>query len=333
MTMTSERRLFLQAWSLSAVFHGLVVVGALSFMAQMKPPVKDVFQWEVALVQPIPEETQHEMEPAHPASAAAPVSRAVEPVSDPTPHMATRETRTIERPSVVRRETPQIMEQTRPTEEPSPVPQREQTVRGPAPVTRTEPAETAPAAEHAPAISSDSTAAPAEAPSAVQNVRNEQGVRPEAASDPPREMVADSPRPTAVEVPKPSEQAAPAAVAPSSPAIMESPSPVAKADTPSSGAKADHRWLAESLWRRVAELKRYPSAARLNGLEGKVVLKAIIRSDGHLAEVSVQKSSGHSVLDEAAMEAVKQACPLHMKHELGTPHIVVSLPIVYSLAN
>ena len=71
----------------------------------------------------------------------------------------------------------------------------------------------------------------------------------------------------------------------------------------------------------------------MNGQEGKVILKAVIRSDGQLADVSVQKSSGHSVLDAAAMEGVKLACPLHMKHAIGKPQIVVSLPIVYSLAN
>lgn len=98
-------------------------------------------------------------------------------------------------------------------------------------------------------------------------------------------------------------------------------------------AKTDNQWLAESLWRRVAELKRYPSSARLNGQEGKVILKAVIRSDGQLADVFVQKSSGYSVLDAAAIEAVKLACPLSMKHAMGKPQIVVSLPIVYSLAN
>lgn len=102
---------------------------------------------------------------------------------------------------------------------------------------------------------------------------------------------------------------------------------------PGSEAKTDNRWLAESLWRRVAELKRYPSSARLNGQEGKVILRAIIRSDGQLADVVVQKSSGYSTLDEAAIEAVRLACPLHMKQALGKPLIVVSLPIVYSLAN
>ncbi|MGZ8382173.1 MAG: energy transducer TonB, partial [Nitrospira sp.] len=98
-------------------------------------------------------------------------------------------------------------------------------------------------------------------------------------------------------------------------------------------AKLDHRWLAESLWRRVAELKRYPNSARMNGQEGKVILKAVIRSDGQLADVFVLKSSGYAALDMAAMEAVKLACPLHMKHAIGKPQIVVSLPIVYSLAN
>lgn len=111
------------------------------------------------------------------------------------------------------------------------------------------------------------------------------------------------------------------------------PVQVAKASAPAPEAKLDHRWLAESLWRRVAELKRYPNSARMNGQEGKVILKAVIRSDGYLADVSVQKSSGHSVLDAAAIEAVKLACPLHMKHAIGKPQIVVSLPIVYSLAN
>jgi len=71
----------------------------------------------------------------------------------------------------------------------------------------------------------------------------------------------------------------------------------------------------------------------MNGHEGKVIVKAVIRSDGYLAEVFVQKSSGCRALDEAAIEAVKLACPLHMKHAIGKPQIVVSLPIVYSLAN
>jgi protein TonB len=398
MTVTSDKRLFLQAWSLSAVFHSLVVVGALIFLAQVKPlPVKDVFQWEVALVQPIVEESQQEqMEPTHAASVPTPARpvqsvQPTEPVSDPTPQMATREARTVEQPTVIQRETPQIVERPRPTEQPSPVQQREQavierqmptqvqaaaraaepvvqevterqqvvteksqSVPGPAPVTRPDPIEAASAPQNIHAISPLSTAAPVESPSAVQSatapppvsntrpietassvqsVREEPVVRQEAVSAPSRETVVESPPSTAAETPKPLEQPISAAGLPSNPQSVETHSQIAKAAPQSSNTKTDHRWLGESLWRRVAELKRYPVSARLNGLEGKVVLKAIIRSDGQLAEVSVVKSSGHAVLDEAAMETVRLACPLHMKHPIGHPQIAVNLPIVYSLAN
>jgi protein TonB len=155
----------------------------------------------------------------------------------------------------------------------------------------------------------------------------------------PTEAVESRPMETPAKpsAPEPLISAAPAEPAPtvSSPphsAPQEAPIQTAKV-LPGPAAKVDHRWIAESLWRRVAELKRYPSSARLNGQEGKVILKAVIRADGHLAEVSVQKSSGHQILDAAAIEAVKLACPLHMKHAIGKPEIIVSLPIVYSLAN
>ncbi len=127
-------------------------------------------------------------------------------------------------------------------------------------------------------------------------------------------------------VPASISQAVPSPASPQDSIVNEAPGPGHE-------ARADNRWVGESLWRRVGELKRYPNSARMNGQEGKVILKAVIRSDGHLADVSVQKSSGHSVLDAAAIEAVKLACPLHMKYAIGKPQIVVSLPIVYSLAN
>jgi protein TonB len=85
------------------------------------------------------------------------------------------------------------------------------------------------------------------------------------------------------------------------------------------------------LHRRISELRHYPSTARLNGWEGKVVLKVSIRHDGHLNSVEVVKSSGHESLDQAAIEAVRRACPLHMKHELSSEMVVLNLPVNYSL--
>ena len=106
---------------------------------------------------------------------------------------------------------------------------------------------------------------------------------------------------------------------------------MARSLTPTPGRKADHSWLAESLHRRIVEVRQYPSVARVNGWEGKVVLRVKIRQDGHLDSVSVVKSSGHETLDNAAMEAVRLACPLHMKHEISSPMVVVQVPINYSL--
>lgn len=106
---------------------------------------------------------------------------------------------------------------------------------------------------------------------------------------------------------------------------------VAQAAVARPAAKSDYGWLAESLHRRIIELRHYPSTARLNGWEGKVVLKVSIRNDGQLKSVEVVKSSGHESLDQAAMEAVRRACPLHMKHELTAPMVVLHLPVSYSL--
>jgi protein TonB len=107
---------------------------------------------------------------------------------------------------------------------------------------------------------------------------------------------------------------------------------VAKAVPVRPASKADNAWLAESLGRRIKELTRYPSSARLNGSEGKVVLRVVLRADGHLADVTVHRSSGHEVLDRAAMETVRLACPIHMKQTLSAPEVAVYVPIVYSLA-
>ena len=53
----------------------------------------------------------------------------------------------------------------------------------------------------------------------------------------------------------------------------------------------------------------------------------------HRALAGEDRARDDAALDMAAMETVKLACPLHMKHAIGKPQIVMSLPIVYSLAN
>ncbi len=50
---------------------------------------------------------------------------------------------------------------------------------------------------------------------------------------------------------------------------------------------------------------RYPRAARLRGLEGKLVVRAEVSPQGQARTVWVERSSGHKILDAAALEAIK----------------------------
>jgi protein TonB len=93
----------------------------------------------------------------------------------------------------------------------------------------------------------------------------------------------------------------------------------------------DYGWLAETLRDRIEELKRYPPMARMNNWQGKVVLKFVVKEDGTVENLEVVQSSGHAVLDEAAMETIRRASPLPLKHELGKPRVTFQFPISYTL--
>jgi protein TonB len=98
-----------------------------------------------------------------------------------------------------------------------------------------------------------------------------------------------------------------------------------------SAAQADYRWVGEALGERVRQLLTYPAKARLNNLTGRVIVKVVIREDGHLYDVEVVKGSGHEILDEAAVDLVRRSCPLKMKHALGRPRVTIMLPVTYEL--
>lgn len=62
--------------------------------------------------------------------------------------------------------------------------------------------------------------------------------------------------------------------------------------------------------RRIEQAKRYPSQAREQHIEGKVGVRFLIQSNGQVADVKVTRSSGTSVLDAAAVQAVQHSAPL-----------------------
>lgn len=50
----------------------------------------------------------------------------------------------------------------------------------------------------------------------------------------------------------------------------------------------------------------YPRIARSRGQEGRVLIRVSVRGDGRVGSAKVAKSSGHGVLDRAALKAVKR---------------------------
>lgn len=79
------------------------------------------------------------------------------------------------------------------------------------------------------------------------------------------------------------------------------------------GARAQEYRFAQYVedWRQKVErigTLNYPEAAR-GRLYGSLLLSVTIRADGTVARVGVHRSSGHKLLDEAAMRIVKMAAP------------------------
>lgn len=65
-------------------------------------------------------------------------------------------------------------------------------------------------------------------------------------------------------------------------------------------------------WREKIEFygnKYYPVQAKERNLSGQVIVSVSVRSDGTLEKVSIEKSSGIKILDEAAIQTVHIAAP------------------------
>lgn len=65
-------------------------------------------------------------------------------------------------------------------------------------------------------------------------------------------------------------------------------------------------------WRRKIEHfgnKYYPEQAKIQSLSGKVIVLVAINSNGNITKINIEKSSGHQLLDDAAIETLNLAAP------------------------
>ena len=61
---------------------------------------------------------------------------------------------------------------------------------------------------------------------------------------------------------------------------------------------------------RIETRKTYPESARKNQKQGGVSVRFTITEDGSVKSITIAESSGHDILDSAALSAVKNAAPL-----------------------
>jgi protein TonB len=74
--------------------------------------------------------------------------------------------------------------------------------------------------------------------------------------------------------------------------------------------KRDEDYL--DYWRRVIETvgnQHYPTQAKSEKITGELRLLVAINKDGSVNNVSIRNSSGHKVLDEAALQTIQLAAP------------------------
>ncbi|TWH47344.1 energy transducer TonB [Sporomusa sp. KB1] len=79
----------------------------------------------------------------------------------------------------------------------------------------------------------------------------------------------------------------------------------------------------------------YPSAARKAGLEGTVLLRIQILATGQPGDITIARSSGYNMLDEAAIAAVAKwrFVPAKDRSNGRTVACITSLPVLFRLNN
>lgn len=81
----------------------------------------------------------------------------------------------------------------------------------------------------------------------------------------------------------------------------------ARAAASASAASDQPRWVTRVAYLGGPPSPRYPAAAQRRGQTGKVVVRVLISPQGNVVNASIEKSSGHVLLDDAALDAVQRA--------------------------
>lgn len=100
----------------------------------------------------------------------------------------------------------------------------------------------------------------------------------------------------------------------------------------SGGKKGQGKSFTRELMAWLNQHKIYPADLKKAKKQGTVVVKFTIAKDGQLSNASIQKSSGITRLDDAALEMLGKANPVPpIPDALNKQRLVIALPVRYSL--
>jgi len=134
----------------------------------------------------------------------------------------------------------------------------------------------------------------------------------------------EPPKPKPVARPRPAPAIAAAPVDAPLPSMQPAPQPV----PPQPGGVAADSYLA-MLLRHLQAFRDYPYAARRSGQQGRVTVVVALQGDGAVSAASVETSSGHELLDRAALAMVRRASPFPPPPPQAPRHL--RFPIDFSL--
>ncbi len=118
---------------------------------------------------------------------------------------------------------------------------------------------------------------------------------------------------------------------PQSTLVAARPPAVKIAEPPPVDRVALLREYAATIKPMIENKKKYPEKARRNDIEGEVRVRFIVARDGTIKDISLNTSSGTSILDNAALKAVRDAAPfppLPSGLQTGVSELIVKL--IYS---
>ena len=96
------------------------------------------------------------------------------------------------------------------------------------------------------------------------------------------------------------------------------------------GAGSEYGSYYRHIRQRIQETLEYPPAARRRGIKGTVLLELLIKPDGAISAV-VKVSSSHRLLDDAALETVRNLPRQPFPPGLAPRQLTVPLPVVFDL--